>query len=587
MSNVALRSETLNGERRLDAGSSNRAPPARSAGGSKSARRAFTAALEHISQGVCLFDASAEVVLCNRAYLKMYALSPDVVKAGCSLRSLIRHRKEVGLFAGDVDDYVATILADVARGEFKSQIGSTLDGRIINILTHPISGGGWVVTHEDISERWRAEQRIAYLAHHDALTGLVNRAKVVESIDYQLALARRAGGEFAVLVLDVDRFKEVNDTLGHPVGDALLREVAARLKKATRDVDTVARLGGDEFVIVQSIDGNVMRSVTSLAERIQRCIGEPFWIDGHQLDMNASIGVALAPRDGDDASLLLKNADIALYRAKSSGGSAFRIFDLAMDLEARARNALTLDLRNALARGEFQVYYQTVVDFRTGEVCGAEALIRWIHPERGMVRPDAFIPLAEETGLIVPIGEWVLKTACSEATKWPKHFKLAVNLSPVQFKRGDLVDLVAEALVDSGLPPRQLEVEITETVSLHRNAHNLDQLLGIKKLGVSIALDDFGTGFSSLSYLRSFPFDIIKIDRSFVADMSSRKDCAAIVNAVIALGKSLGVETTAEGIETREQFDLLRMAGCNLAQGFMISKPLPACEMRFSTAVAA
>jgi len=535
-----------------------------------------------MSQGVCLFDASSDIVLCNQAYLKMYSLSPGIVKPGCSLRRLIEHRKDVGLFVGDVDEYVATILADIANGVIKNQVRTTLDGRVINIVNHPIAGGGWVVTHEDISERWRAEQRIAYLAHHDAMTGLVNRARLVESIEYQFTLSRRSAEEFAIFIVDLDHFKNVNDTLGHPAGDALLCEVATRLKRVTRESDTVARLGGDEFVVVQSVGGSAVNGVIALAERIQREIRQPCVIDGHQICINASIGVAVAPSDGSEAGGLLKNADIALYRAKSAGGG-YRIFDLAMDLEARARNALESDLRNAVARNEFEVYYQTVADFETGKVCGAEALIRWHHPERGMVRPDEFIPLAEETGLIVPIGEWVLRTACIQAAKWPENLKLAVNLSPVQFKRGDLVDIVGAALEESGLAPGRLEVEITETVSLQRNAHNLDQLVGIKKLGVSIALDDFGTGFSSLSYLRSFPFDVIKIDRSFVADMSSRKDCAAIVNAVIALGKSLGVETTAEGVETKEQFDLLRTAGCVLAQGYMISKPLPAAEIEFSS----
>jgi diguanylate cyclase (GGDEF)-like protein len=546
--------------------------------------RNLAAALNHISQGVCLFDASSDIVLCNQAYLKMYSLSSEVVKPGCSLRRLIEHRKEVGLFFGDVDEYVAMILNDIRNGAIKNRVRTTADGRVINVVDHPIAGGGWVVTHEDISERWRAEQRVAYLAHHDAMTGLVNRARLVESIEYQFALARRSSEEFAIFLVDLDHFKHVNDTLGHPVGDTLLREVAARLKKATRESDTVARLGGDEFVIVQSIDCRPVNSVISLAERIQREFAEPYSIDGHQIGMNASIGIALAPRDVNDAAGLLKNADIALYRAKAGGGGTYRMFDIAMDLEARARNALEVDLRNAVARNEFEVYYQTVADFENGEVCGVEALIRWHHPERGMVPPGEFVPLAEETGLIVPIGEWVLRTACLQAAKWPKSVKLAVNLSPVQFKRGDLVEVVAAVLAASGLPPQRLELEITETVSLQRNAHNLEQLVGIKKLGVTIALDDFGTGFSSLSYLRSFPFDVIKIDRSFVAEMSSRKDCAAIVNAVIALGKSLGVETTAEGVETPEQFELLRTAGCVLAQGYMISKPLPAAEMDFSSA---
>ena len=544
------------------------------------------AALNHMSQGVCLFDASCDVVLCNRAYLKMYSLSAEIVRPGCSLRRLIEHRKEVGFFVGDVDDYVASILADIANGTIKNQIVTTTDGRVIHIVNHPIAKGGWVVTHEDISERWRAEQRIAYLAQHDALTSLVNRAQLIDRIEYQLTLSRRTAKEFAVFIIDLDHFKRVNDTLGHPAGDGLLQEIAARLKKATRESDTVARLGGDEFVIVQSIDGEVLTGVIALAERIQRDVAEPCAIDGYPISINASIGIALAPRDGSEAGGLLKNADIALYRAKSGGGASYRIFDLAMDLEARARNALAADLQNAVMRNEFEIHYQTIIDFENGKVCGAEALIRWRHPELGMVRPDQFIPLAEETGLIDPIGEWVLRTACMQAAKWPKALKVAVNLSPVQFRRGNLVDVVGAALAESGLPPGRLEVEITETVSLQRNAHNLEQLLGIKKLGVSIALDDFGTGFSSLSYLRSFPFDVIKIDRSFVADMSTHKDSAAIVDAVIALSRSLGIETTAEGIETHEQFELLRTAGCVLGQGYMISKPRPAAEIEFSSILA-
>jgi diguanylate cyclase (GGDEF)-like protein len=545
--------------------------------------RDLAAALNHMSQGVCLFDASSDIVLCNSAYLKMYSLSPDIVKPGCSLRRLIQHRKEVGLFVGDVDDYVASILADIANGEIKTQVITTRDNRAINVVNHPIAGGGWVVTHEDISERWRAEQKIAYLARHDALTGLLNRASVIESIEQQLQVSRRSGAEFAVFVIDLNHFKPVNDTLGHPVGDALLREIAVRLKQATRDRDTVARLGGDEFVVVQTIEHSAVASVCALAERIQRAIGEPWATDQHQINPSASIGVALAPRDGDEAGGLLKNADIALYRAKSAGGGSFRIFDLAMDLEARTRGALAAELRVAVARDEFEIYYQMIADFDSGRICGAEALLRWRHPERGMIAPDQFIPLAEETGLIARIGQWVLENACKQAAGWPSNLKLAVNLSPVQFRQGDLVEIVAAALTGSGLPPSRLELEITETVSLQRNAHNLDQLLGLKKLGVSIALDDFGTGFSSLSYLRSFPFDVIKIDRSFVAEMSSRKDCAAIVNAVIALGKSLGVGTTAEGVETREQFELLRAAGCVHAQGYMIGKPRPGAEMDFSS----
>jgi diguanylate cyclase (GGDEF)-like protein len=540
-------------------------------------------AVNNMSQGLCVFNAAGEIVLCNRAYLRMYALSPDVVKPGCTLRRLIEHRREVGLFSGDVDQYVATILDTIAKGEVRSRVGSTADGRAINIVDQPIAGGGWLVTHEDISERRRAEEKIVYMAQHDALTDLFNRTQFVERIEYELARSRRSSQAFAILILDLDHFKAVNDSLGHPVGDLLLRKVADRLRKSTRDSDTVARFGGDEFAILQTLDDDAMDEVIALADRILRELSAPYEIEGHQLNIGASIGVALAPGDGADADQLMRNADLALYRAKADGRNDYRFFESTMDVEARARHALEADLRKALAKGEFEVFYQTVYSFESGMICGAEALVRWRHPERGMVRPDQFIPLAEELGLIIPIGEWVLRAACKEAAKWPADLKLAVNLSAAQFKRGNLVEAVRNALAESGLAAERLELEITESVLMTQNAYNLDLLRSLKALGVAIVLDDFGTGFSSLSYLRMFPFDTIKIDRSFVSDMSTRVDCAAIVSAVTGLSRALGIRTTAEGVETREQFELLRAAGCTLAQGFMLSRPRPAAELDFSS----
>jgi diguanylate cyclase (GGDEF)-like protein len=541
-------------------------------------------ALNNMSQGLCMFDSSAEIVVCNDAYLRMYSLSPAVVKPGCTLRGLIEHRRDVGLFEGDVDQYVASILAIVARGKIESHVGFTADGRSINIVNQPMADGSWVVTHEDISERLRAEEKVAYMAHHDALTDLANRTQFVSRIEYELARTRRSDETFAVFMLDLDRFKEVNDSLGHPIGDLLLRAVAGRLREATRDSDTVARIGGDEFAILQTLAGQAMEEITTLAERLLSSLGAPFEVGGHQIGIGASIGVAIAPHDGNEAGELLRNADLALYRAKAGGRNAYNFFELAMDAEARSRHALEADLRKALSHGEFEVYYQTVINVETGANCGAEALIRWVHPERGMIPPDRFIPLAEEIGLIVPIGEWVLRTACKEAATWPAHLKLAVNLSPAQFKRGNLVATTRSALADSGLAPERLELEITESVLLHQNAPNLDVLRGLKDLGVSIVLDDFGTGFSSLSYLRMFAFDTIKIDRSFVSDMEARDDCAAIVSAVTGLSRTLGIRTTAEGVETPEQFALLRAAGCTLAQGFMFSRPCPAAALTFSPA---
>jgi diguanylate cyclase (GGDEF)-like protein len=542
------------------------------------------AALNNMSQGLCMFNAAGEIVVRNETYLRMYALSPEVVKPGCTLRRLIEHRREVGLFNGDVDHYVATILANVASGEIRTHIGTTADGRAINIVDRPMAGGGWVVTHEDISDRRRAEEKIAYMARHDALTDLANRAQFVERIEYEVARSRRSSEGFAIFVIDVDHFKAVNDSLGHPIGDQLLRCVADRLRNATRSGDSVARLGGDEFAILQTLEGRPIDSVRALAKRLLHSVGAPYEIEGHQVSTSVSIGIALAPQDGEEPSRLLKNADLALYRAKADGRNDCRFFEASMDAEARSRHELEADLRLALARDQFEIFYQTVFEVESGEITGAEALLRWRHPNRGLVRPDQFIPLAEETGLIVSIGEWVLKNACAQAAQWPRSLKLAVNLSAVQFKRGDLAATVAAALAQSGLAPERLELEITESVLLVQNADTLTALHGLKALGVAIVLDDFGTGFSSLSYLRMFPFDTIKIDRSFVCDMLTRSDCAAIVGAVTSLSRTLGITTTAEGVETPEQLALLRAAGCTLAQGFMLSKPRPAAELDFAPA---
>ncbi|HEY4775603.1 MAG TPA: EAL domain-containing protein [Xanthobacteraceae bacterium] len=536
-------------------------------------------ALNNIPQGVCMFDREARIVVVNERYIQMYGLSREVVKPGCSLRTLIYHRKDVGLFKGDPDQYCKDIIDTISQGKTSSLLIETTDGRSIYIVQQPMANGGWVVTHDDVTERRRAEEQMAFMARHDALTGLANRVLLLEKMEEALARLRRRGEVFTVFMFDLDLFKAVNDSLGHPVGDALLKAVAHRLRAGTRETDMVARLGGDEFALLQSVEGNQREGAIILANRLLEEISAPYEIDGHQIVIGTSIGIVLAPSDGTEADQLLKNADLALYRAKSEGRHGYRLFDPAMDAEARARRALQVDLRNAIARDEFELYYQTVFEARTGNVCGAEALVRWCHPQHGVIEPNQFIHLAEEVGLIAPLGEWILRKACTEAARWPSGIKLAVNLSPAQFRKCNLVDIVADALVASGLPPDRLEVEITESLLLQKNAGNLSMLHELKSLGISIVLDDFGTGYSSFSYLRMFPFDKIKIDRSFVSELSVRADCAAIVCAVVGLGRGLNIVTTAEGVETAEQLALLRAAGVDQVQGFLFSRPCPATEL--------
>ena len=460
-----------------------------------------------------------------------------------------------------------------------------------------MAGGGYVATFEDVTERRQAEARIMHMARHDALTGLPNRFFFHQRLVRLLRPVEQDGGTgaaprgVAVLWIDLDRFKHVNDTLGHPAGDALLRAVAGRIAAATgarggrrKAGTTVARLGGDEFAVAMPLgDEHAARGeAAALAARLVRVLNEPFEIEGEQVVAGASVGIALAPEHGNDPDRLLKAADLALYRAKAEGRNTFRAFDPEMERRAEARHAMETDLRRALAAGEFEVHYQPLLDLRRNRVSGFEALLRWNHPERGRVSPAEFVPVAEELGLIEPIGDWVLRTACAEAATWPGHLKVAVNLSPAQFRSRKLVALVAEALGASRLPPNRLELEITETVLLECSEGNADQLHRLRALGARIALDDFGTGYSSLSYLRSFPFDKIKIDRSFVHDLEGDGEggCAAIIRAVAGLGASLGVCTTAEGLETAAQLAFVRAEGCTEVQGYHLSPPRPAAEIR-------
>ena len=538
----------------------------------------FEIALNNMSQGLCMFDADANLLVCNERYLEMYGLSRDVVAPGVNLRTILLHRKERGNFAGDPEIYVKELLAATAKGDVHTQLVQSGDGRTISIVNGAMANGGWVATHEDITERTRAEEKIRHMARHDSLSGLPNRAAFRDEMEAALKRVRR-GQMIAVMCLDLDHFKNVNDTLGHVLGDKLLCAAADRLKDVVRETDTIARLGGDEFAVLQT-GLDKPESAGSFAQRIITAINQPYDLDGHQVVVSTSVGIAISPNDGNTTEQLLRNADMALYRAKSDGRSTYRYFEPEMDQQLQARRSLEIDLRNAVANGEFQLFYQPQVDAVTERITGCEALLRWNSPTRGMVPPSEFVPLAEEIGLIVPIGEWVLKQACCEAASWTEPVRVAVNLSPAQFKSRSVMQSVINALAVSGLEASRLELEITESVLLHDNEATLATLHQLRSFGIKISMDDFGTGYSSLSYLRSFPFDKIKIDRSFIKDISDKGDCAAIVKAVAGLGKGLGIATTAEGVETIEQLRQVRLEGCTEVQGYFFSAPQPAAALR-------
>jgi diguanylate cyclase (GGDEF)-like protein len=541
-------------------------------------KRRLDTAVNNMTQGLLLFDSNQRLVICNQRFIDMFGVSTDVVKPGLSIQGLLTHRKETGTFTGDVEEYCAAFLARLAKGESYQIVLDTAGGRSVQVLYRPLADGGWVTTLEDTTERRRAEERIAHMAHYDALTGLPNRVLFREQLEQQLEKLH-GGEQFAVLYIDVDEFKSVNDTLGHPIGDELLKAVAARLRSCVGETDVVARLGGDEFAVVQTAvrdPADVRRLVT----QIHQAIREPYECQGHQLVIDASIGIALAPQDGTDLDQLLKNADLAMYGAKADGRRTYRFFEHDMDAQMTERRTLELDLRQAIAVGEFELYYQPVVNLRSNEISGCEALLRWHHPSRGMVPPTEFIAIAEDTGLISQLGEWVIMTACAEAATWPDSIRIAVNISPVQFRSHTLALRVAAALAASGLPASRLELEVTETVLIRDDAAALATLHRLRALGVRIALDDFGTGYSSLSYLQRFPFDKIKIDRCFVSEIAESEGSSAIVQAVVNIANARNMTTTAEGVETEQQKELLRALGCTEMQGYLYGPAKPAEEIR-------
>jgi diguanylate cyclase (GGDEF)-like protein/PAS domain S-box-containing protein len=675
----------------------------------KSMASRFKSATENMSQGLTMHDADGRLVACNSRYLQMYGLSSEQVKPGTLMQDVLDLRQAAGTFAGNSEHHARDLMAMLAKGERVERTAPLPDGRIVHLIHCPKDEGGWVSTHEDVTERKRAETeltnvksfldsiiqsipmpivikdphsrkfvfvnhayetfmqissdqvlgktadeflprevaalvedcdtralktfdelvsgefpvttlggdrrvvtvsrtvvrdsnqnarylvslidditerkssqaKIERLALYDALTDLANRSLFREKVEESLARLRRIGNEFAIFQLDLDNFKAVNDTYGHHAGDILLREVATRIKATIREVDIAARLGGDEFAMLILLGREAGGGAETLAGRLVEVLSAPYHIEGQVIAIGCSIGIAFAPKHGDRGDEILKNADLALYKAKNEGRNCFRVYDEKLKTEADSRNALENDLRQAVWCDEFDLVYQPIIENKTGRVRVVEALLRWRHPTKGVVSPADFIPLAEETGLIIQLGEWVMAKACRDAMRMPDEIKVAINLSPVQFAKSDIVDAVICALVDSGLPPERLEIEITENVLLRETEPNLAALHQLKNLGISISLDDFGVGYSSLSYLTSFPFEKVKVDRSFIEKID-RSEAKAVLASIVQLSQTLKLITCAEGIETEKQLQEVTSLGIELGQGYLFGEALPLSNIDFS-----
>ena len=535
----------------------------------------FDTALNNMPHGLCMFDAAGKLTVANRRISELLNISAEEASRHPTLPELL-----AAVLLGGA---LSTSEAHRLRVEMEKRLAGattdgfaidTVDGRIIELAFNRMSGGGTVVVFEDVTARREAENKINQLARYDSVTSLPNRAHFREHMDEALSLLRRRG-PFGIHFVDLDQFKAVNDTLGHPVGDKLLCEVAQRLRELSRDTDVISRFGSDEFVILQFPLG-LQKEAGALAERIVQRLSEPFMIDGNKIVIGASVGISLAPRDGTDADVLLKNADMALARAKTDGRSAFRFFEQGMDVKAQARRVLQLDLRQALVNDEFQVFYQPLVNLHTGRISTCEALLRWPHPQRGMVSPAEFIPVAEEMGLISELGNMVLEKACHECAGWPTDVKVAVNVSAVQFQRGQLTNVVRGALERSGLSPHRLEIEITESIFLNDSNLTRQWFSELQEMGVRISLDDFGTGYSSLSYFHSYPLNKVKIDRSFLQDVETSARTLNLLHGVARLSAELGMAVVIEGVETEEQLALVqREPSIHEVQGWLFGKAMP------------
>ncbi len=543
----------------------------------------FEIALNNMVRGLSMFDADQRLIVCNESYREMYALPEELTRPGTPLADILRYhvKKETGRDGEEErtrqDQWLKKHAEKLASGNSFTRTQNLSGGRTLLVTYQPLAGGGWVDVQEDITEKRRAEEKVEWLARHDPLTGIANRFYFRESFEDALKIIDQ-GPAVVLHWIDLDRFKDVNDTLGHPVGDALLKAVAERLRSSVRKTDFLARLGGDEFAIIQMGAGR-REQCEQLARRVLHALSKPFHILGHSVSLSASIGIVRAPEHGTTADELMKRADIALYDVKSSGRNGFAIFRSGTKHKPDLKHQLDRDLRSAVRSGQLKLHYQPIINLKTRHVSSCEALVRWEHPQHGTIMPDNFLPLAEQSGQMLEIGSWVLNEACRDAARWPDDLKVTVNVSSLQFQNGDLLNVVDKALADANIKPSRLELEIAEAALLSDGECMREVLPKLRERGIGTSLDDFGRASGSLSYLRNFPFDKIKIDRSYIRDQLDRKDRAAIVNAVTALARALGIGTVAEGVETLGELKCVAIAGCDEVQGYYFSGAVPKGEL--------